>query len=148
MRLTHFIIRPRALGAGAARLLRQGSRGQSATEMAMMSLGAAAIIVTALQGAIVLSRGMAVRQLAYQGARYAAANPSADSTTVINFVKEAVPSALSQGQLNVTVSPSTAPRAQGAAVSVTIAFTGSTVAIPSVITFPATVSATDTALSE
>lgn len=116
--------------------------------MAFISLIAASLIVTALQGAITLSRGMAVHQLAYQGARYAAANPSYDSSTVINFVKQSVPSALSQGQLNVTVSPDSAPRPQGSAVSVTIAFTGSTVAIPSIISFPATVSATDTAMSE
>ncbi len=137
-----------ALRLASGRLLRRGSGGQSATEMAMMSLVAAAMIVTALQGAITLSRGIAVRQLAYQGARYAAANPAYDSSTVIGFIEQSVPSALSTGQLNVTMNPESAPRPQGSAVSITIAFTGSTVASPSVISFPATVSATDTAMSE
>ncbi|HZO81407.1 MAG TPA: hypothetical protein VFB33_06895 [Candidatus Binataceae bacterium] len=124
------------------------SRGQSATEMAMMSLVAAALIAVALQGAITLNRGMAVRELAYQGARYAAANPNYDSSTVISYIRRSVPSALANGELDVTMSPSSAPRSQGSAVSITIAFTGSTVAIPSVISFPATVSATDIAMSE
>jgi hypothetical protein len=137
-----------ALRDALGHLLRRKPSGQSFTEMTMMTLGAAAVIVTALQGGIVLSRGIAVRQLAYQGARYAAANPGYDSSTVINFVMQSVPSALSRGQLNVTMSPESSPRAQGSPVSITVAFTGSTVAIPSVIAFPATVSATDTAMSE
>lgn len=138
----------RGLRFACGRALRRGSRGQSATEMAMMSLVTAGLIAVALQGAITLNRGMAVRQLAYQGARYAAANPNYDSSTVISYIRQSVPSALANGELDVTMSPDSAPRSQGSAVSITIAFTGSTVAIPSVISFPATVSATDTAMSE
>jgi hypothetical protein len=126
----------------------RSSSGQSTTETMMMTLSAAVVIVTAIQGAIVLCRGMAVRQLAYQGARYAAANPGYDNATVINFVTQSVPSALSRGQLSVTMNPDSTPRSQGSAVSITVSFTGPTVALPTIITFPATVSATDTAMTE
>jgi hypothetical protein len=114
----------------------------------MMTLGVAVIILTAIEGSIVLSRGMAVHQLAYQAARYAAANPGYDNSTVMNFVSEAVPSALSNGQLSVVMNPNSSPRAQGSAVSVTVSFTGPIMAIPSVISFPATITATDTAMSQ
>ena len=124
------------------------SRGQAIVETTFTTLVGAIIIVVAGEGAVVLGRGMAVHQLAYQGARYAAVNPGYDVATVTNFIKQSVPSALSQGQLSITVTPDTTPRAAGSSVSVSVSFTGSTVARPSTIRFPETITATDTAMTE
>jgi hypothetical protein len=138
----HNILRP------AKAHLTGAHRGQSYVEMVFTVLGFAVVIITAIEGAIVLNRGIAVKQLAYQGARYAAANPGFDSSTVLAFVSKAEPSALLQGTIQVSMSPSTAPRAHGSAVSVSVSFTGPTVAVPSVISFPAIISSTDVAMSE
>ncbi|HVB79077.1 MAG TPA: hypothetical protein VNE82_03900 [Candidatus Binataceae bacterium] len=123
-------------------------RGQSMVEMIFTVLGVSVVMVTAIEGAIIFNRGMAVKQLAYQGARYAAANPGFSSTTVLAFVAQAKPSALTQGSIQITMNPTTTPRSQGTPVSVSVTFTGPTVTVPSVIGFPATISATDIAMSQ
>jgi hypothetical protein len=123
-------------------------RGQSMVEMIFTVLGVAVLIITAIEGSIIFNRGMAVKQLAYQGARYAAANPGFNSATVLAFVTQAEPSALKQGSIQVTMSPTTTPRAQGTAVSVSVSFTGPTMGIPSMISFPATIGATDVTMSQ
>jgi len=46
------------------------------------------------------------------------------------------------------MNPSTTPRAHGSAVSVSVSFTGPTIAVPSVISFPATIGATNIAMSQ
>jgi hypothetical protein len=116
--------------------------------MVFTVMGISVVIITAIEGSIVLNRGMAVKQLAYQGARYAAANPGLDSTTVLAYVAQAEPKVLQQGAIHVTMNPSTTPRALGSAVSVSVSFTGATIAVPSVISFPATISATNIAMSQ
>lgn len=123
-------------------------RGQSYVEMIFTVLGVSVVIITAIEGSIVFNRGMAVKQLAYEGARYAAANPGFNSTTVLAFVANAEPSVLTQGNIQVSMSPNTVPRPQGTTVSVSVTFTGPTMAVPSVITFPASISATDIAMSQ
>ncbi len=133
----------------SARLQLAGAhRGQSFVEMIFTVLGVSVVIITAIEGSIVLNRGMAVKQLAYQGARYAAANPGFNSSTILAFVSQAEPSALTQGTIQVSMSPSTTPRSTGTAVSVSVTFTGATMAVPSVIKFPATISATNVAMSQ
>jgi hypothetical protein len=133
----------------SARLQLAGShRGQSYVEMIFTVLGVSVVIITAIEGSIVLNRGMAVKQLAYQGARYAAANPGFSSATILAFVSQAEPSVLTQGTIQVSMSPSTTPRSTGTAVSVSVSFTGPTMAVPSVIKFPATISATNIAMSQ
>lgn len=126
----------------------RGARGQAIVEMVMTTLGVAVVILTAIEGSILFSRGMAVHQLAYQAARYAAANPGYDNSTVLSFASQAVPSALRNGQLSVVMNPNTTPRTQGSEVSVTVSFTGPVMGIPSVISFPGTLTATDTAMSQ
>ena len=70
----------------SARLQLAGAhRGQSFVEMIFTVLGVSVVIITAIEGSIVLNRGMAVKQLAYQGARYAAANPGFNSSTILAF---------------------------------------------------------------
>jgi hypothetical protein len=123
-------------------------RGQSFVEMIFTVLGVSVVIITAIEGSIVLNRGMAVKQLAYQGARYAAANPGFSSATILAFVSQAEPSVLTQGTIQVSMSPSTTPRSTGTAVSVSVSFTGPTMAVPSVIKFPATITATNIAMSQ
>jgi len=123
-------------------------RGQSYVEMVFTVLGISVVIITAIEGSIVLNRGMAVKQLAYQGARYAAANPGFDSTVILAYVAQAEPLILKQGAIQVTMNPDTTPRTQGSAVSVSVSFTGPTVAVPSIISFPATISSTDVAMSQ
>ncbi len=133
----------------SARLQLAGARrGQSFVEMIFTVLGVSVVIITAIEGSIVLNRGMAVKQLAYQGARYAAANPGFNSSTILAFVSQAEPSVLTQGTIQVSMSPSTTPRSTGTAVSVSVTFTGATMAVPSVIKFPATISATNVAMSQ
>lgn|GEM_PF-4016818 len=133
----------------SARLQLAGAhRGQSFVEMIFTVLGVSVVIITAIEGSIVLNRGMAVKQLAYQGARYAAANPGFNSSTILAFVSQAEPSVLTQGTIQVSMSPSTTPRATGTVVSVSVTFTGPTMAVPSVIKFPATISATNVAMSQ
>jgi hypothetical protein len=122
--------------------------GQSYVEMIFTVLGVMIVIITAIEGSIVFNRGMAVKQLAYEGARYAAANPGFSSSTVLAFVANAEPSVLTQGNIQVSMSPNTVPRSQGTAVSVSVTFTGPTMAVPSVITFPTSISATDIAMSQ
>jgi len=116
--------------------------------MVFTVLGISVVIITAVEGSIILNRGMAVKQLSYQGARYAAANPGFDSSTVLAFVAQAEPSALAQGTIQVSMSPTTTPRTHGSAVSVSVSFTGPTIAVPSVISFPATISATNVVMSQ
>src|SRR6266446_5081887 len=133
----------------SARLQLTGAyRGQSFVEMIFTVLGVSVVIITAIEGSIVLNRGMAVKQLAYQGARYAAANPGFNSSTILAFVSRSEPSVLTQGTIQVSMSPSTTPRSTGTAVSVSVSFTGPTMAVPSVIKFPATISATNIAMSQ
>src|SRR5512146_1926791 len=108
-------------------------RGQSYVEMVMTVMAVAVVIITAIEGSIILNRGMAVKQLAYQGARYAAANPGFDSATILAYVAKAEPTVLTQGTIQVSMAPSTVPRTQGTAVSVSVSFTGPTVAVPSII---------------
>jgi hypothetical protein len=133
----------------SARLqLASAHRGQSFVEMIFTVLGVSVVIITAIEGSIVLNRGMAVKQLAYQGARYAAANPGFNSSTILAFVSQAEPSVLTQGTIQVSMSPSTTPRATGTVVSVSVTLTGPTMAVPSVIKFPATISATNVAMSQ
>ena len=132
-----------------ARLQLTGAhRGQSFVEMIFTVLGVSVVIITAIEGSIVLNRGMAVKQLAYQGARYAAANPGFSSSAILAYVSQAEPSILTQGNIQVSMSPTTTPRSTGTAVSVSVTFTGPTMAVPSVITFPATISATNIAMSQ
>jgi Flp pilus assembly protein TadG len=135
-------------GAMCRSQLAGAHRGQSYVEMVFTVMGISVVIITAIEGSIVLNRGMAVKQLAYQGARYAAANPGLDSTTVLAYVAQAEPKVLQQGAIHVTMNPSTTPRALGSAVSVSVSFTGPTMAVPSVISFPATISATNIAMSQ
>ena len=123
-------------------------RGQSFVEMIFTVLGVSVVIITAIEGSIVLNRGMAVKQLAYQGARYAAANPGYNSSTILAFISQSEPQALTRGTIQVSMSPNTTPRTTGTAVSVSVTFTGPTMAVPSVITFPATISATNIAMSQ
>ena len=123
-------------------------RGQSYVEMIFTVLGVSVVIITAIEGSIVLNRGMAVKQLAYQGARYAAANPGYDSSTILAFVSQSEPQILTQGNIQVSMSPNTTPRSTGTAVSVSVTFTGPTIAVPSVISFPSTISATNIAMSQ
>ena len=71
-------------------------RGQSFVEMILTVLAVAVVIVTAVEGSIVLNRGMAVKQLAYEGARYAAANPGFNSSTILSFISQSEPAVLSR----------------------------------------------------
>jgi hypothetical protein len=128
--------------------LTSGHRGQSYVEMIFTVLGISVVIITAIEGSIVLNRGMAVKQLAYQGARYAAANPGFSSAAVLSYVSQAEPQVLKQGTIQVTMNPTTTPRIHGSAVSVSVSFTGATIAVPSIISFPRTVGATDVAMSQ
>ena len=97
-------------------------RGQSFVEMVFTVMGVAVVIITAIEGSIVLNRGMAVKQLAYQGARYAAANPGFTSSAVLAFVSQIRAVGTHPRYHQVSMSPSTTPRVHGAPVSVSVSF--------------------------
>lgn len=155
--------RPTSIGSAAAK--HAGRRffhvGQAMVEFAFISIVALLILVGAIQFALLGQVALALSQAAYQGARYAAVNTSADQTAVSTYVKSvASPTILnnSGNDLAVAINPNTTPRAPLAPVTVTLTYqTASKVffkgfQIPSwntqVFSMPTSLSATETVLSE
>jgi hypothetical protein len=123
-------------------------------EFAMIVTLVLFILLVSVQAAVLADASLAVNQLVYQGVRYAAVNPTFDSTTVANWVKSSAPSIVGEnngGHLTVTLNPD-APRTFGSAVTMTISYdTSSKIVLANPflgIPFPTTLSATETAMSE
>ncbi len=123
-------------------------RGQAMVETSYLILTAVFILVALIQGAILWSRSMAVVDLAYQGARYAAVNPSYDSNTVIAYMLQIAAPEISQNsgnQLSITISDSGTPRAAGTPITVTVVYTLPT---PLAFGFPGRLNGSNTTMSE
>ena len=121
----------------------------------MVSTIAMFILLVAVQVAIIANASLAVSQLVSQGARYAAVNPTYTSSAISTYVKSAASAAINEnngGHLTVTVNPTTAPRTSGSSVSITLSYNAaSKIVLPNPffgISFPTTLSATETAMSE
>lgn len=113
------------------------------------------LLLVTIQFAIIGAEALAVNQLAYTGARYAAVNPTVDQTAISTYMKSiALPliNENSGADIQVTVSPSTTPRVTGTSVQVTVSYSlSSKIALPNPflgIAFPATLSGTQTTMSE
>lgn len=131
------------------------SRGVAFFEMTVLTMTATMILIILAQGALLFTRASEVKSLAHLGSRYAAANPAYDTTTVRNFVLQNAPGFIGANGgalLNVTMSPTTTPRRLGDAVTITVAYSypqaksfGSSFFG---LTFPSTLTATDTGATE
>ena len=122
-------------------------------EFALISTLALLVLVGGVQVAIIGEAGLAVGQLAFQGARYAAVNPSTSQAGVTSYVQSIAPSILGTTKnLSVTMNPSTTPRNFATTVTVTVAYTlGNLQVLPNPflgVSFPTSVSSTETAMSE
>ena len=100
-------------------------RGQALLEMSFTVSVFAFVIAVAGEGALLCIRAYSVTQLAYQGARYAAVNPSFDQTAISNYVKSTAPPDIGENggqQLTVTISPTSIPRLSGTQLTVTVGY--------------------------
>jgi Flp pilus assembly protein TadG len=129
--------------------------GQSMVEFAIMTPIVVIILILAVQGAIIGDTFLALSQVVYQAARYAAVNPSYDQSTISNYAISVASPAISENNgadLTVSVNPAAAPRSFGTSVTVTITYNAhSKVLIPNPflgVKIPTTLTATRTAMSE
>lgn len=129
--------------------------GQAMVEFALVLTVALVILLVSIQGAIIADASLAVSQLVFQGVRYAAVNPSFDAPTVTTYVKSIASPVINESSgadLTISLNPTTAPRAFGTSVSMTITYNAtSKVILPNPflgISFPTSLTATETAMSE
>ncbi len=111
---------PRTHRAGIA-----GSRGQSMVEFALTAAFAMIVLLMTIQLAIIGNAALALNQVAYAGARYAAINPSATPDTIATYIKSIASPMINENggaDLTITVSPTTTPRTFGTAVQVSISY--------------------------
>jgi Flp pilus assembly protein TadG len=140
---------------------RRGERGQSMAEFALMVPLFIAVVFIAITFAVIGQAALAVSQLAYNGARYAAVNPSLSTSQVSSYIKSGAigsPTITGNGGANLTV---TVSRAGGSyqPVTVTISYNLSSNPLVGSMSrlfnalgfgnnFPTTLSATEIVMSE
>jgi uncharacterized protein (UPF0333 family) len=130
-------------------------RGQAAVETAFSITILAFVMVLAIQFALLGSAMLALNQITYQGARYAAVNQSADQSTVYNYmVQYGSPTITSNGGANLSVSlnPSTTPRSSFSTVTVSSTLNANSfIFIPNPflgVSLPTSLTATESAMVE
>jgi Flp pilus assembly protein TadG len=133
--------------------VRTARRGQAMVEFAMISTVAMFVLLVGVQLAIIGQAALAVSQLAYQGARYASVNPTLAQASIVTYMQSIAPSNINNNaNLSITVNPPTAPRTPASAVTVTVSYQiGNSLALPNPflgVTFPTSLSAAQTAMSE
>jgi Flp pilus assembly protein TadG len=102
---------------------RQREQGQSMAEFALMVPLFIAVVFIAITFAVIGQAALAVSQLAYNGARYAAVNPSLSTSQVAAYIQSGnigSPTITGNGGANLTVSVS---RAGGSYQPVTVTVT-------------------------
>jgi Flp pilus assembly protein TadG len=156
MRIAAMRIGPGSLRPRLSRL----ERGQSMAEFALLAPLFLFVVFVAITFAVIGQSALAVSQLAYNGARYAAVNPQLTSTQVQTYIKSGAigaPSITAGGGANLTVTVVQA--GFGQPVTVTVAYDLSTNSIVSSMTtlfnglgfsqtFPTSLSATEVVMSE
>jgi Flp pilus assembly protein TadG len=135
--------------------LRMGTSGQAMLEFAMIASLLCAIVFGGLQSAVLFNAYLAVEDLVYQGARYAAVNPGYTTAQVSTFMTSVASPVISDNNganITVSVSPDTTPRAFGQPISVTVSYSlANKLMLPNPflgVSFPSTLSFTETAMSE
>jgi len=123
--------------------------------MAIVITVLAFVLVMAVQFALLGSAALALNQVTYQGARYAAVNLSADQSAVYNYMlKVGSPTITSSSgsNLSINLNPSLTPRTMFTSVTVSSTFNArGLVVIPNPffgVTLPTTLTATETAMAE
>jgi hypothetical protein len=96
-------------------------------ELAMTLTLALMVLIVTIQFAIIGDAALAVTQLAYAGARYAAVNPTYNQSTIATYMKSIASPAISDNQttdIAVTpdVTPSTPQRTFGTSVQVSVVY--------------------------
>jgi Flp pilus assembly protein TadG len=141
--------------------LRRAHRGQSMAEFALMVPLFIAVVFVAITFAVIGQSALAVSQLAYNGARYAAVNPSLSTSQVSTYIKSGKigsPTITANGGANLTV---TVSRVSGSFQPVTVTISYNLKNNPLVgsmsklfkalgfgTNFPTTLSATEIVMSE
>lgn len=106
------------------RIVGGACRAQSAVEFAIILTVALIVLVIGVQFAIVGEAALALGQMNYQGARWAAINPSATQSQVQTYMLSVASPTISAGNgkyLTTTLSPAP-PCAFGASVTVSVSY--------------------------
>jgi Flp pilus assembly protein TadG len=146
---------PRGNLARLKQRLASTSGGQAAVELALAMPVLVFVLVVSVQLAIIGTASLALGQVNYQGARYAAVNSSATQSSIQTYMLSVASPmiAANSGQyLTVTVNPAP-PCSFGASVTVATTFDVSHLTVlPNpflgVVTFPTTLSNSQTAFCE
>jgi Flp pilus assembly protein TadG len=158
---------PRSVTSHFRRILYCGRGGQAFVEFALILVVALIILFVAVQMALLGQASLALGQMNYQGARYAAQHPDCDLTSCANGEQSIQSFMLSVGSptitqsngqyLTITVNPS-APRQNFKSVQVNVSFDASPLLVlckPSNgscsflgIPFPTTLQSSETAMTE
>ncbi len=130
------------------------SRGQAAVELALIIPVVTIVLVVGIQAAIIGTAALALGQVNYQGARYAAINSSASSSTVKAYmlsVASPIISAKSGTYLTASMSPAP-PCSFGSSVTVSLTYNSAhLVMLPNPflgISFPTSLSSSESAFCE
>jgi Flp pilus assembly protein TadG len=131
------------------------ARGQAAVEMAIVATVLMFALVIGVQFALIGEAALALSHATYEGARYAALNPSASQTQVYSYMLSIASTPLtsdSGANLSVTLNPTTTPRVFGSPVSVSATFNATKViVIPNPffgVKLPTSLSSSGTAMTE
>jgi Flp pilus assembly protein TadG len=152
---------PSATAGAQTPLGRRSQRGQSMAEFALMVPLLIAVVFIAITFAVIGQAALAVSQLAYNGARYAAVNPTLSTSQISSYIQSGnigSPTITKNSGANLTV---TVTRTGGSyqPVTVTVAYNlsgnplvGSMSKLMSALgygsSFPTTLSATEIVMSE
>jgi Flp pilus assembly protein TadG len=130
-------------------------RGQALLEFALIATLVCGAVVGGVQSAIIFNAYLAMSDLTYQGARYAAVNPGYTSNQIKSFMQSIASPTIadnSGANLTISVAPDTTPRAYGQSISVTVQYSlTNKIVLPNPflgISFPSTIGFTETAMSE
>jgi len=122
-------------------------QGQAMVEFAFTAVVAMIVLIVSVQFAIVGNAALAVNQVAYAGARYAAVNPNSSPDAITSYIKSIASPMIGENggaHITVTVTPSTTPRTFGNTVQVVVSYDlTSKLFLPNPclgITFPTTIS--------
>jgi len=99
--------------------------GQSLVEFALSVTALLVLMLASLQLALIGNAALAVSQLAYAGARYAAINPSYNSAAVSTYMLSIAPSTINENSgadLTISVSPASVPRSFGSQLTVSVTY--------------------------